>query len=67
MSEGQPSGKYVLVIDLGTSGPKVGLVDQQGRVACSTSAPVKLIILPGGGVEHDPAEWWSAITAVLSK
>jgi xylulokinase len=67
MLEGQPSGKYVLVIDLGTSGPKVGLVDQQGRVACSASAPVKMFILPGDGAEHDPAEWWSAITACVKQ
>jgi len=67
MLEGQPSGKYVLVIDLGTSGPKVGLVDQQGRVACSASAPVKMIILPDEGAEHDPAEWWDTITACVKK
>ena len=54
-------GKHVLVIDLGTGGPKVGLVDQRGRVAACASAPVQLFFLPGGGAEHDPAEWWSAI------
>jgi xylulokinase len=67
MSEDQPSTKYVLVIDLGTGGPKVGLVDQQGGVASSASAPVQMFFLPGGGVEHDPAEWWSAITACVKK
>ena len=67
MLEGQPSGKYILVIDLGTSGPKVGLVDQQGRVACSASASVKLISLPGEGAEHDPLEWWQTITACVQQ
>jgi xylulokinase len=67
MTEGQASSKYVLVIDLGTTGPKVGLVDQQGRVSCSASAPVKMITLPGEGAEHDPAEWWQAITACVKK
>ena len=33
MLEDQRSSKYVLAIDLGTGGPKVGLVDQQGQVA----------------------------------
>jgi len=66
LPESQPN-KYVLVIDLGTSGPKVGLVDQQGQVASSTSAPVQLFLLPGGGAEHDPAEWWSTITACVKK
>ncbi|HSL45455.1 MAG TPA: FGGY-family carbohydrate kinase [Anaerolineales bacterium] len=59
--------KYVLSIDLGTGGPKVGLVDQQGRVVCSTSAPVQLFFLPDGGAEHDPAEWWSTITTCAKK
>jgi xylulokinase len=61
MTSEPASGKWVLVIDLGTGGPKVGLVDQRGRVAACTSAPVKIFFLPQGGAEHDPAEWWSAI------
>jgi ribulose kinase len=35
MSEAQPATKYVLAIDMGTGGPKIGLVDQQGRVVSS--------------------------------
>jgi len=66
LKDQQPS-KYVLVIDLGTSGPKVGLVDQKGQVACCASAPAKLFFLPGVGAEHDPAEWWSTITACVKK
>jgi xylulokinase len=58
---------YVLVIDLGTGGPKVGLVDQQGRLAASSSAPVQLFFLPGGGAEHDPAEWWTSIKQCISQ
>jgi xylulokinase len=67
MSEGQPSRKYVLAIDLGTGGPKVGLVDQEGQVAASASAPVQLVFLPDGGAEHDPADWWSTITSCAKK
>jgi xylulokinase len=59
--------KYVLAIDLGTGGPKVGLVDQTGRVICSASAPVQVFFLAGGGVEHDPAEWWSQIMSCTKK
>ncbi len=65
MSQDLQTGKYVLVIDLGTSGPKVGLVDQGGTVLCCSSAPVKMSILPGDGAEHDPAEWWSTITSCV--
>lgn len=59
--------RYVLAIDLGTGGPKVGLVHQDGRVICSASAPVQLFFLPRGGAEHDPAEWWSTITSCARK
>ena len=61
MQEAQTLSKYVLAIDLGTGGPKVGLVSQEGRVLSSAFAPVQLSFLPGGGAEHDPAEWWSTI------
>ncbi len=67
MPEDQASRKYVLSIDLGTGGPKVGLVDQEGRVACSASASVQLSFLPDGGAEHDPAEWWSTIMSCSKK
>src|SRR5437016_6341995 len=52
---------YVLAIDLGTSGPKLGLVSTSGEVLRSASAPTALSILPGGGAEQDPLDWWSAI------
>ena len=67
MLEDGQSDKYVLVIDLGTGGPKVGLVDQEGRVAAWASAPVQLFFLPDGGAEHDPAEWWSSITTCVKQ
>jgi xylulokinase len=67
MSQDLQTGKYVLVIDLGTSGPKVGLVDQSGVVLYCASASVKMSILPGEGAEHDPAEWWSTITSCVKK
>lgn len=65
MLKDERSGKYVLVIDLGTGGPKAGLVDQDGCVVASASASVQLFFLPDGGAEHDPAEWWSSITACV--
>jgi xylulokinase len=67
MVKDERPGKYVLVIDLGTGGPKAGLVDQEGCVAASASAPVQLFFLPDGGAEHDPAEWWSSIKACVKQ
>lgn len=66
MSEGdtssRPSGpELVLAIDLGTSGPKVALATMRGRLLGCTSQPTRLHVLPGGGAEQDPEEWWAAI------
>ena len=61
-----PANTY-LVIDLGTGGPKAGLVDREGNVAACTSAPCQIFFLPEGGAEHDPLEWWSAIKTCISK
>ncbi|HET6845950.1 MAG TPA: FGGY family carbohydrate kinase, partial [Anaerolineales bacterium] len=59
--------EQVLVIDLGTGGPKAGLVDRQGHVAACTSMPCQVFFLPGGGAEHDPAEWWTAIKTCVKQ
>jgi xylulokinase len=55
--------RYLLAVDLGTSGPKVGLVSPRGRVVAHTKRTVGTRLLPGGGAEQDPAEWWEAIAA----
>jgi len=53
---------YVLCIDLGTGGPKVMLLRDDGAVVAHSFCPVKLHLLPNGGAEQDPADWWAAIT-----
>ena len=53
--------RYVLAIDLGTSGPKVALVSDRGELVGDGFAPVDLHLLPGGGAEQDPDQWWEAI------
>lgn len=52
---------YVLAIDLGTSGPKVGLVGMDGTVLRCAVASTALHLSAGGGAEQDPEDWWSAI------
>jgi len=52
---------YVLGIDLGTSGPKVALVSSRGEVIDWEFEPTALELLPGGGAEQDPRDWWRAI------
>lgn len=56
----QSSSKHVLAIDLGTGGPKVGIVSLEGEVIASASGKTPIYFLPGQGAEQDPAEWWSA-------
>jgi xylulokinase len=53
--------QYVLAIDLGTSGPKAGLMTTGGEILDWEFEPVPLILQPHGGAEQDPAVWWSAI------
>jgi xylulokinase len=57
----------ILAIDLGTSGPKVGLVSPQGEVLDCAIAPTRIHVLPGGGAEQDPDDWWAAIKTAASR
>lgn len=70
MSEGlppEPGEAFVLAVDLGTGGPKVGLVSLTGRIAWQEYFPVNTRWLDGGGAVQDPAEWWQIITAASRK
>jgi len=57
----------VLAIDLGTGGPKVALVDLEGTIVAHDHARVGLTLLPQGGAEQDPDEWWAAITTATRR
>jgi xylulokinase len=54
-------GKYIWAVDLGTSGPKVALVSTDGEVACHEFERTQLLLLPNGGAEQRPDDWWNAI------
>ena len=51
----------ILAIDLGTSGPKVALVGIDGRVRACEIEKTDLQLLPDGGAEQDPGDWWRAV------
>jgi xylulokinase len=51
----------VLAVDLGTSGAKAAIFSESGEVLASAFRPTTLRLLPGGGAEQDPAEWWEAV------
>jgi xylulokinase len=57
----------VLSIDLGTSGPKVGLLNERGEILAWAFEPVGLTLLPEGGAEQDPEEWWNAILIAFDR
>ena len=53
--------KFILAIDLGTSGPKVALVSPRGEIMGSEFEETQLLLSHGGGAEQSPGEWWDAI------
>jgi xylulokinase len=50
-----------LAVDLGTGGPKVGLVSLVGQVAWQDDVQVKTRWLDRGGAVQDAEEWWQII------
>lgn len=59
--------RYVLAVDLGTGGPKVGLVSTHGRIAWCDHVAVETEILPGGGYEQDAEGWWQVVVAAARR
>lgn len=57
----EPRERFVLAIDLGTSGLKVGLVSLAGPVAWTAGAALATSLIPGGGAEQDADDWWRLI------
>ncbi len=65
-NDGRPG--HVLAIDLGTSGLKLALVTADGRIAASVVEPFPPVhVLPGGGAEQDPEDWWRAIVSATRR
>ena len=65
--------KYALAYDIGTTGVKTCLfeIGDQIRLISDANEGYELYILPDGGAEQDPNEWWDAMrnttAAVFSK
>ena len=58
---------YALAVDLGTGGPKVGLVSLTGRLASFEHLRVETRVTPDGGTEQDAGEWWELITGAARR
>ncbi|PCK21193.1 xylulokinase [Bacillus pumilus] len=59
--------KYVMGIDLGTSGVKAILVDENGKVCCEASKPYRLIQDKPGYCEQNPEDWVEQTIAAMKE
>ena len=56
----------ILAFDIGTSGLKASLVDQDLNILRNVTATYPTHHLPNGGCEQDPFDWWmSAVRAMM--
>lgn len=55
--------KYALAYDIGTTGVKTCLfeIDNGIKLISAANEGYQLYVLPGGGAEQDPNEWWQAM------
>ena len=51
---------YLIGVDLGTSGTKTALFDQEGRTIASCTRTYPLSQPQNGWAEQEPEEWWQA-------
>ncbi|MCX7681368.1 MAG: xylulokinase [Anaerolineae bacterium] len=52
---------YILAHDLGTTGDKATLFDEEGAIAASTFAPYTTAYPRPGWAEQDATDWWRAV------
>ena len=51
---------YILAVDLGTSALKTALISTSGKVIGWEVQDIPLYVLPDGGAEQNPLDWWEA-------
>lgn len=56
------SSDLVLCVDLGTGGPKVGLVTEAGEIVAVERHGVETRVSPDGAATQDAAQWWDLVT-----
>lgn len=61
------TSQYILSIDLGTGGPKVALVAEDGTIAASAIRPVTTLQLGPDAAEQDPEAIWGAIVSAAQQ
>ena len=59
--------KYIIGIDLGTSGTKTVLFDEKGQTVASSTVEYPLIQPQNGWAEQEPELWWEACIRTLKQ
>lgn len=59
--------KYLIGIDIGTSGTKSVLFDTEGKVIASATQEYPLYQPQNGYAEQDPRDWWNAVCKTLQE
>jgi xylulokinase len=59
--------RYVLAIDLGTGGPKVGFVSLSGQLAWQDHVKIETRWIGSGGAVQDAGEWWTVICDAIRR
>lgn len=59
--------RYLIGIDLGTSGTKTALFNERGESLASATVGYPLLQPQNGWAEQDPAQWWDACVATLKQ
>ena len=57
--------KYIIGIDIGTSGTKSALFDTEGNLVSAATVEYPLSQPKNGWAEQDPAHWWDAVKKTL--
>lgn len=59
--------RYVIGVDIGTSGTKAILVDENGNVCRDASRSYDFVSVRDGWTEQDPALWWDAVVYTIQR
>lgn len=57
--------RYVIGIDIGTSGTKTVLFDETGKAVSSSTVEYPLYQPKNGYAEQEPADWWNAASSTV--
>ncbi|MFO7928891.1 MAG: xylulokinase [Candidatus Humimicrobiaceae bacterium] len=61
------ANKYIIGIDIGTTGCKSIMVDANGQLVCSATEEYPLYTPNPGWAEQNPGDWWDATVKTLQR